>query len=302
MPTAISPIFVDMRILTFLVGCLLLISCEKDITVDLGEISTKLVVEGQIENDLPPVVVLTKSISYFGNLHPDSLANLFVHDAEVYISNGIATHKLKEYAVPLIGNYYRYFYSIDSADLATAFVGELGKQYSLRILYNGEEYTSTTTIPTLSLQPDTLWVTNVPNNPDTLKRYVRAQFTDPPGLENRFRYYTKRNAEPWYPGENSVWNDQLTDGQTFSLIIEPGFDKNNPPEAEDNYFYKGDTVQIKIANIDRATYEFWETWEFAFTTIGNPFSQPNVVIGNISNGALGAFCGYGAAYYTIIAE
>ena len=57
---------------------------------------------------------------------------------------------------------------------------------------------------------------------------------------------------------------------------------------------------LKLCNIDRPTYTFWSTWEFAFQSIGNPFAQPNKVIGNISNGALGAFSGYGAFYKTLL--
>jgi hypothetical protein len=40
--------------------------------------------------------------------------------------------------------------------------------------------------------------------------------------------------------------------------------------------------------------------EFAYQSIGNPFASPNKVLGNVSNGALGAFCGYAAFYKTII--
>ena len=60
-----------------------------------------------------------------------------------------------------------------------------------------------------------------------------------------------------------------------------------------------DTVTLKLSNIDRTTYQFWLTMEFAYQSIGNPFASPNKVIGNISNGALGAFCGYASAYKTL---
>ncbi len=39
--------------------------------------------------------------------------------------------------------------------------------------------------------------------------------------------------------------------------------------------------------------------EFAYQSIGNPFASPNKVLGNMSNGALGAFSGYAAFYKTI---
>jgi hypothetical protein len=290
------------RYFAFIILLIILCSCEKNIDLDIEQSEPVLVVDAQIENNRPPVVVLTKSLGYFGEISIDSLAASFVHDAIIHISNGVQTHRLKEYAVPLIGNYTAWYYSIDSSNLATAFEGALQGNYSLEIISDGKSYHSTTTIPDLNVVPDSIWTEPAPNNPDTLKRILKVRLTDPPGLGNRCRYFTQRNSEPMYPGESSVWNDQLVDGHRYTLVLSPGFNKNLPPDDEDNFFIKGDTIVLKIANIDKITYDFWETWEFAFATIGNPFSQPNTVIGNISNGALGAFCGYAAEYYTLIAE
>lgn len=289
-----------------ILGCFLLlsvlISCEKNIDIELNQTEPTLVVDARIENDEAPYVVLTKSLSYFGNISIDSLANSFVHNAEVYVSNGTLTHRLKEYEIPLIPGYSAYYYSTDSSDLTTAFVGEFNTSYSLEVRTNGEVYTSTTTIPFPAVVADSIWVEHAPMNPDTLKRILKVRLVDPPGLGNRNRYFTKRNNEPMYPGESSVWDDQITDGNTYTVTLPPGINKNDPPDSDDNYFFKGDEITFKLANIDKPTFDFWETWEFAYATIGNPFSQPNVVINNISNGGLGAFCGYASINYTIIAE
>jgi hypothetical protein len=86
------------------------------------------------------------------------------------------------------------------------------------------------------------------------------------------------------------------DGSTYQVILPRGYNRVLPPKPEDNLFFKGDSVTIKFCNINRSTYTFWNTWEFAYQSIGNPFSQPNRVLGNVSNGALGAFCGYAAWY------
>ena len=60
-----------------------------------------LVVDGQIEDGQPPIIVLTKSLGYFSKIDAQTLAGTFVRNAEVYISNGSTTHKLKEYLTPL---------------------------------------------------------------------------------------------------------------------------------------------------------------------------------------------------------
>jgi hypothetical protein len=59
-------------------------------------------------------------------------------------------------------------------------------------------------------------------------------------------------------------------------------------------------VTVKFCNIDQNTYKFWNTWEFAFQAVGNPFSSPIKITNNISNNALGAFCGYATQFKTVI--
>ena len=261
-----------------------------------------MVVDAQIENGQAPTVVLTKSLDYFGKISPQILAASFVHNAVITVSNGALTQQLKEYTIPLGGAYTGYYYSIDSANLPTAFLGEFNKQYTLNIKSEGKEYTSSTTIPLLTKFPDSLWFVKAPQSPDTNRRVLMARITDPPGLGNYVRYFTRINRGPFLPGFNSVYNDEVVDGTTYQGQVEPGVDRNNLPGLGENFFVKGDTVTLKLSNIDKATYRFWNTWEFAQQSIGNPFSQPGKVIGNISNDALGAFCGYASWFGTIIAR
>ena len=277
----------------------LLAGCEKDINFDLKETENVLVVDASIENGKPPVVVLTKSLSYFSSLNAGLLESSFVHNAIVTISNGAKTHHLKEYIIAA-GIYNLYTYSIDSADLATAFTGELNTNYKLNIDIDGKQYHAATNITPLSKKADSLWWKTAPFQDDTTKVIIMVKATDPPGLGNYVRYFTKKNSEQFWPGENSVFDDQFVDGTTYELQVDPGVDRSKNIKADSNYFKRGDTVTLKLSNIDKASYQFWNTWEFAYQSIGNPFSQPNKVLGNIDNGALGAFYGYGSSFKTII--
>lgn len=279
-----------------------LLSCEKNIDFDLKESPNVLVVDAEIENDKAPTVVLTKSFSYFSQINPQLLAASFVHDAEVYISNGTLTHKLKEYTYPLVPGYSAYVYSIDSSSLGTAFLGELNKSYTLKIVAEGKEYNASVKIPALAGTPDSIYFKQAPFIPDTNKRAMFVKALEPLGLGNYYRYLTKVNSGLFLPGANSVFNDQVIDGSTYDVQFPQGIDRNDPPKADSNFYNRGDTVTFKYCNIDKSTYDFWSTWEFANQSIGNPFSQPNKVLGNISNGALGAFCGYGAWYRTVIVK
>ncbi len=291
-----------MKNIVLLMVLFMLVSCEKDIDFKLKQADPILVVDAQIEEGQPPVVLLTKSLGFFNKIDPALLANSFVRNAEVYVSNGNLTHRLFEYAIPISPGFTIYVYSNNVLSPSGSFVGEIGKSYSLRIVSEGKEYTSNTNIPTNGLKLDSIWTKQINSITDTLKRDLFFRATDVTGLGNSGRYFTKRNRGEFLAGFNSVFDDQIIDGTSFNSQIPQGVDRNNLPPIGNNFFMKGDTITLKWCNIPRSTYTFWNTWEFAAQSIGNPFAQPNKVLGNISNGALGAFCGYSVVTKTVIAN
>lgn len=275
-------------------------SCEKAISFDLNETPPKLVVEATIENGGAPLVVLTNSLDYFSTINPQLLAASFVHDADVTISNGFQTMKLKEYQVPVGLDYNLYYYTTDSTELATAFKGGLNSAYTLQITKEGKTYTAQTTIPDTTKAVDSIWWKPTPQSDDSTRVIVMLKATDPEGYGDYIRYYTKKNDEPFFPGLNSVFDDLFVDGTSYELAVEPGFDRNLDRDEEDLFFYRGDSVTLKLSNIDRATYDFWRTMEYSYASIGNPFATPTKVLGNISNGALGYFGGYASQTRTLV--
>ena len=277
-----------------------LLSCEKTININTDATSPKLVVDATIENDVAPTVILSNSFGYYSSIDSTVLQNSFVHNAIVTISDGSKIHQLKEYKVP-IANGSLYYYSSDPANPSTYMKGAFGKQYELKITYQNQLYSSITTIPQLTKKIDSIWWVPIKNYPDSPQVNIMTRVTDPPGLGNYIRYFTKQNSDPFYPGLNSVFDDQIVDGKTYSIQIDRGVNRNEPIDRKNyGYFLKGDTAVIKLCNIDKSTFDFWRTWEYAFQSVGNPFSSPEKVIGNINNGALGAFCGYAVQYKTLI--
>jgi len=279
---------------------LFLFGCEKNIDFNLKNSANKLVVEATIENGQAPMVILTKSVGFFSKISPEILSQSFVHGADVFISNGTRTHKLKEYSQTISQGISFYFYTNDSGSLSTAFVGELNHAYSLRIVSQGKDYTSTTTIPNITKRIDSLWWKQAPATTDTSKVIVIVKATDPPGYGDYVRYFTKRNNEPFYPGINSVFDDLFIDGTTYELQVDPGVDRNVERNDNNRFFKRGDTVTLKLSNIDKATYDFWRTMEYSYASVGNPFSTPVKVLSNINGDALGYFGGYASQYRSII--
>jgi hypothetical protein len=289
------------KVFLLIVLCTCLWSCDKKIDFKLQQSEPKLVVEATIENGTAPVVFLTNSFNYFSTITPDLLAGSFVHGAIIKISNGVKTHVLKEYTVPVVSGYNLYYYSIDSTNLSTAFTGELQTSYSLEIQTGGNRYTATTSIPALNKKIDSIWWKPVAKDTSGKQVLVMIKATDPPGFGDYVRYWTKRNSEPFLPGFNSVYDDFVIDGTTYELAVEPGIDRNSTANGYDERSFKrGDTVTLKLSSIDKATYDFWRTMEYTYASVGNPFSTPVKVINNISNGALGYFGGYASQYHSLI--
>lgn len=288
------------RVLALLI--ILMAGCEKKVDFKLHDQPDKLVVEGIMENDQPPVVILSKSIGYFSTISADVLNQSFVHGADVFVSNGSLTHKLKEYSRSVGNGISLYYYSTDSSSLNTSFKGELNHQYSLKIVAGGREYTAVTSIPKITKIIDSVWWKKAPvtSGSDTNKVLIMVRATDPPGFGDYVRYYTKTNREPFYPPLNSTFDDYFIDGTTYELQIDKGVDRNLGLGYDEIYFKRGDTVGLKLSNIDKATYDFWRTMEFSYSSVGDPFSTPTKVLGNIKGDALGYFGGYASQYRSII--
>jgi hypothetical protein len=281
---------------------ILLISCEKNIDFKTNQTEETLVVDGTIEDNREPRIVLTHSLNYFSSITPQIALSSFVHNAVATVTDGTVTSTLKEYEIPLGGGYSLFYYTNNDSFPLNRIIGEQGKKYDLKIVASGKEYIASTNILNLTKTCDSLWWKKVPNNPDTNLATLVGKFIDPPQIQNYIKYFTKINNDNFLPGDKSAYDDQVINGKTYSIQIDQGVDKSNSKidDKTKGFFHRGDTVTLKLCNIDKASYTFWNTWEFAYRAIGNPFSAPNKVLGNISNGALGAFCGYSVQYKSLI--
>jgi hypothetical protein len=252
------------------------------------------VVDANIENGAAPFVSLNRSLDYFGKISPQILLSSFVRNAEVSITEANRIYRLREDSVAAGPGAFLYFFTSDSLR------GKINARYQLTVVAEGRTYTASTTIPQITRQIDSIWWEKAPLVDDSTRVRMMIKATDKPGFGDYIRYFTKTNSQPFFPGFNSVFDDQFIDGKTYTVQVDRGLNKNADNSDEDVYFTRGDTATLKLCNIDRATYDFWRTFEFNFQSIGNPFSSPTKTLGNISNGALGYFGGYAAQYRTLI--
>ncbi|MCS6990892.1 MAG: DUF4249 domain-containing protein [Chitinophagales bacterium] len=273
-----------------LIAAGLLASCTRELDIELPSSATQLVVEGRIETGSPPVVLLSRSSSFYDDFILDSAANYFVSGAHIVVSDGTDSVILAEVFIDTAGVSIPVY-------VGFGFLGQEGKTYQLRIKVEGKVLRAVTSIPK-ALPLDSLWWETMPES-DTLVRLL-CRFTDPPEPENYVRYFTKRNAEPFMPGFNSVFEDDLVNGQSFDFPLDRGVDRNNP-ETFEHYglFYRGDTITVKWCAIDAAHFEFWRTLEFELGGQGSPFAAPVIIKSNIEGG-LGIWGGYAPSYHQLI--
>lgn len=288
-----------MRIpLFFIMFTMIFAACEKDISVALPVQEPQLVVEGRFESGSYPVVILTHSLNYFSQIDPAALSNVFVHNATVTVSDGNRTMTLKEQSIDTGGMKF-FAYLPDLSQPSGNFTGKVPGTYTLRVNADNKAYESVTTIPARGMQLDSLWWTLVTVD-DSVKARLWVKITYAPAFGNYGRYFTKRNSEVFLPGQSSVIDDKLVNGTTFEIPVDAGVNKNlDPDDREDQFFAPGDTVTLKFCNIDKATWDFWRTLDFAFNSNGSPFASPTKILGNIP-GALGYWGGYTVTYKTII--
>lgn len=280
-----------------------LLSCEKEVNIDIKSGKTQLVVEGAIETGAPPYVFLTNSIGYFSTVDLNTLQNSFIHDAEVYVSDGIKTVRLVEQSLDTGGTGIKFFFYTVKTPLAPEMIGEVEKTYKLTIKYNGETYEATTKIPNPT--PLDSVVSVVPpftpkDNPDV--RQLKVYFKDPDSLGNHVRYFTQRKNEPFYPGlAPSVYSDEIINGTQFQAIFPLGEMPGTTVGFDSlGFAYPGDTVLLKWCAIDKSVYDFYSTFEYAINSLGNPFASPTRMSSNISNKAIGVWAGYGAIYTEVV--
>ena len=283
-----------MKSLLTIACVVVLFGCNPEPDLSAVPTTPKLVIDGRIEDGAFPRVLLTTSMSYFDELDSASIRELVVTTAKVTVSTDdqseVLTLQRDEDQFP------PFVYS------GTAIKGVVGKTCTLTVVWRGETYSATTTIPPVA-EIDRLWFETVDGS--QTKGYVYGEFTDDGNAENYYRIFTQRMSKDsrFIPVYLSAIEDEYFNGKSFTFSLLRGADNFSNIE-DDLYFEKGDTVKVKFCTMDQAHFDFWRTVERELYMLGNPFaSSGNDVISNIDNKkALGVWGGYGVKHYVVVAR
>lgn len=301
----------------------LLASCTKEVMLDVPPFVEKVVVEGRIEPGMPPLVILTRTNELFGESGFDALANSFVHNAIVTVSDGTNSVTLTEICannidpdlLPLVSELLAIeldqltslnFCAYVSLDLS--FVGEVGKTYSLKIELEEEVFTSQTSL----LPPpviDSLYFLIEPNREE--HGFGWCVLNDDPNTYNAYFFETRRihqnsqgqPADAFFRHSlNSAFDDSFFNGLTFKFgFTNIGSYRDDDIPQEFRGFYRvGDTVVVKLSSLDFDVFKFHEMKLVQVASEGNPFASPAFVPSNIQGGAIGCWSGFSPIYDTLI--
>jgi hypothetical protein len=249
-----------------LLACsIFLLCCTKPVTINLPPDENRLVVEGYLTPQKRLAVALQMSTG-ISSTQPIQL----VSRALVTIAHNGITDTLRNtpYIDSANGRVYNYSTSVLMAsDYVNTYVLTVFDSTS------GKTYTANTKL----LAPVPIDSVNHSYNANN-EVSVGFKFTDPAAVNNyyrRFAFINERNPDN---NANFRFSDKLFNGQSFSVFTRFSFKR-------------GDTVTVRLYNLNQAHFEFLESINTAEDAAGNPLSQPVFAKGNISGDALGIFTG-----------
>lgn len=259
----------------------LLLSCSGDY---LPEQNDELVVEGWIEDNGFPVVILTKNINISNKYQSlDSLSSCIVRWAKVTVSDG-------EKSVVLTGRYMK-GYTPPYIYTTSHFRGEAGKTYLLTVEYGDFHATATTTIPNTQ-KIDELTVERCAQS-DTLYQ-ISLRYNDDEAEQNYYQIFTRvggREVRQYLAAYLGTIDNRVVKPKT-KIPVYRGRDINTLDYTP--YYTINDTVAVKFAHIDSTSYNFWYDYTRNLTTAGNMFFATAASLRSNIIGGTGYWCGMGS--------
>lgn len=236
-------------------------SCEKVIDINLRSTDKKYVVEGNLGNQTGNCRVLLSRTKDFNESNSfEGVAGAFVSIREE--GGGIVS--LTEVQ--------------DGVYESASFSGVSGRTYHLSVQVDGQEFTATSTMPVL-VPLDTIYVTRETLFSDP-KYIVNAEFQDPPGLGNSYRFIQYFNGVR--EDQLQFMNDDYTDGRYVNSKL---FYFNDDEEDD---LKQGDEVIVEMYTIDASMYKYWFSL-FRSSTGDSNQATPSNPVSNMQGGALGYF-------------
>ncbi|WP_417291532.1 DUF4249 domain-containing protein [Corallibacter sp.] len=253
-----------------------IISCEDVVDIEVPTGQTRLVIEASLDWEKGTAgneqqIKLSTSTPYFGNV-----SSTEVTGASVTVVNE-NTSEIFNFTDENDGTY-----------TTTTFVPIAGDTYSLEVIYNGQTYTASETLMTVS---DINSVTqSIEGGFDDELLELNLYFDDPVDEEN---YYLIRYYET---GDLFASLEDVSDEFTNGNEIHDFWEKEDDEDNNEQPFLPGDVVDVSLYGISEQYYNYIRLLIEQYDGGGNPFSSTAAEIrgncinpNNPSNYAFGYF-------------
>lgn len=264
----------------------LLYGCTNEPDVVDNDVVTPLVVEGWIEDEGKPMVIVTRAADLRqGN---GSIEELVQRWCRVTVSDGEESELLAMRVDD------RYFPSVIYT--SSRLRGKVGHTYQLTIETDLDTVTAFTTIPPVA-KIDSMIVKPVEGNKE---HFSVSTFADVNADKNRYyKLFTSVNSETrYYSSFLGLFSADEYDPKR-GWDTAKGIHNTVGGHFSPNYNV-GDTVRIKLCTLDEAAYSFWKDYETSVSLQSNVFFiTTSDCKGNIEGG-FGFWAGYGTSYGTVI--
>lgn len=262
-----------------------LIACSEEQNTS---ITPNIVVEGWIEDDGFPTVILTTSIPISYQYQDfDNLDDHLIRWAKVSVCDGNDT-------VLLVGKYTNEYYP-PYVYTTGRMKGMTGNTYTLTVEYRNYHATAVTTIPNRPTV-DSFSVEKCMGS-DTLYQ-ISVYITDNPNEKNYYQLFTRVGTHT--KQYNAAYLGSIDDATIWGSFKIPVYRGNKLLDKEYTpYFLADDTVSVKIAQVDEASFLFWDEYTKSLSLSGNMFLSTSQNVKTNVKGGLGYWCGYGATHIHI---
>lgn len=311
----------------FFFGMMLLLfsACEKEVVIDIPGYEEQLVIDGFIETNQPPLVLLSTSKDIYSPTDLNSFLNGFVSGAVVTVSDGTTTVQLDEictdnlppgteaiaaqiFGVPVedITKYHLCAYT----SFNPAIFGQVGKTYDLKVVYEGKTYEASSKIVDPTGFDSVYWK---PSPGFTDYGFSFVTFSEPGATRDAYMWQVKRinkgaDGNPidatFTKTFTPVFDDEFINGLTFDFWYENpmSFQDSTIEDQYKGLYQLGDTVVIKFSKMDLDVFEFYEKKYVQLSSGGSPFASPSNIPTNIKGGALGVWSAFSPVFDTLICK
>lgn len=263
-----------------------LTGCEKDV---LPPHKSILMVEGWIEDEGFPVIILTESLPVSQEYTSlDNISDYLVKWAKVTVCDGEQTEIL-------IGKYEKGYFP-PYVYTTSRIKGKAGRSYTLTVEYGDYYATAVTTIP----EPPTIDNISIKKCADADTLYqIDLTFQSKPS--NYYQIFTRVGGDnrQFIASYLGCYDGKVLSPQS-TLPVYQGYKRTGKSSYYTPYFHYNDTLAIKLANLDEAGFRFWDSYTKNLSLQGNLFLASYVNFPTNINGGIGYWCGMGTDIKNLI--